>query len=114
MSRAGKLLLLALLYLVVGHLIPHPDSVTPQGWRLFAIFLTVIVGMMLQPLPGAALVLVGLTAAVLNGTPMREALGGFAEPSVWLVLLALLMARVLMDTGMARRVAQLVLRTFRH
>jgi len=114
MSRSGKLLLLALLYLVVGHLIPHPVSVTPQGWRLLAIFLTVIVGMILQPLPGAALVLVGLTAAVVNGTPMREALGGFAEPSVWLVLLALLMARVLMDTGMARRIALLFIRTFGH
>ncbi len=114
MSRAGRLLLLALLYLVVAHLIPHPASVTPQGWRLFGIFLTVIVGMMLQPLPGAALVLVGLTAAVLNGTPMREALGGFAEPSVWLVLLALLMARVLMDTGIARRIALLFIRTFGH
>lgn len=81
---------------------------------MFAIFLTVIVGMMLNPMPGAALVLVGLTAAVLNGTPMREALGGFAEPSVWLVLLALLMARVLMDTGMARRIALLFIRTFGH
>jgi divalent anion:Na+ symporter, DASS family len=112
MRRVGRLLILALLYLVVAHLVPHPESVTPQGWRLFAIFLSVIVGMMLQPLPGAALVLVGLTAATFNGTPMREALGGFAEPSVWLVLVALLMARVLMDCGMARRIALLFIRQF--
>jgi divalent anion:Na+ symporter, DASS family len=112
MHRLGRLLFLAILYLVVAHLIPHPASVTPQGWRLFAIFLSVIVGMMLQPLPGAALVLVGLTAVVLNGTPMREALGGFAEPSVWLVLAAMIMARVLMDCGLARRIALLFIRRF--
>lgn len=112
MRRAGRLLFLVLLYLIVAHLLPHPASVTPQGWRLFAIFLSVIVGMMLQPLPGAALVLVGLTAVVLNGTPMREALGGFAEPSVWLVLAAMIMARVLLDTGMARRIALLFIRSF--
>lgn len=112
MHRLGRLLFLAILYLIVAHVIPHPDSVTPQGWRLFAIFLSVIVGMMLQPLPGAALVLVGLTAVVLNGTPMREALGGFAEPSVWLVLAAMIMARVLMNTGMARRIALLFIRRF--
>jgi DASS family divalent anion:Na+ symporter len=114
MNRAARLLLLALLYFVVAYLIPHPASVTPQGWRLFAIFLSVIVGMMLQPLPGAALVILGLTAAVLNGTPMRDALAGFAEPSVWLVLTALLMARVLMETGIARRIALLFIRSFGH
>lgn len=112
MRRVGRLLALALIYLVVAYLLPHPAAVTPQGWRLFAIFLSVIIGMMLQPLPGAALVLIGLTAAVLNGTPMRDALSGFAEPSVWLVLAAMIMARVLMDTGMARRIALLFIRRF--
>ena len=37
----------------------------------------------------AALVLLGLTAMAANGTPMREALGGYAEPSVWLVFTAM-------------------------
>ena len=47
-----------------------------------------------------------------NGTPMREVLGGYAEPSVWLVLTAMLMARVLMDTGLAHRIALLFIRQF--
>ena len=67
---------------------------------------------MLQPLPGAALVMLGLAAMVANGTPMREALGGFAEPSVWLVLAAMLMARALLDSGVARRIALLFIRRF--
>jgi DASS family divalent anion:Na+ symporter len=112
MIRYGRLAALVLLYLVVGHLIPPPAGVTPQGWRLCAIFIAVIAGQMLQPLPPAAVVIVGLAAIVLNGTPMREALGGYGEPSVWLVLAAMVMARVLMETGAAHRIALLFIRQF--
>jgi DASS family divalent anion:Na+ symporter len=112
MVRYGRLAALVVLYFVVGHLIPPPAGVTPQGWRLFAIFLAVIAGQMAQPLAPAAVVIIGLAAMVLNGTPMREALGGYAEPSVWLVLAAMVMARVLMDTGAAHRIALLFIRQF--
>jgi DASS family divalent anion:Na+ symporter len=112
MVRYGRLAVLAAIYLVVAHLIPPPAPVTPQGWRLFAIFLAVIAGQMLQPISSAAIVLLGLAAMVANGTPMREALGGYAEPSVWLVFTAMVMARVLMDTGAARRIALVFVRQF--
>jgi DASS family divalent anion:Na+ symporter len=110
--RYGRLAVLVAIYLLVGHLIPPPDSITPQGWRLFAIFLAVIAGQMLNPLPSAAVVILGLSAIAINGTPMREVLGGYAEPSVWMVLTAMVMARVLMDTGLARRIALLFIRQF--
>lgn len=100
------------LFLVLAFLVPHPAAVTPQGWRTFAIFVCVIAGMAVQPMPGAALVVLGLTAMTANGTPMREALGGFAEPSVWLVLAAMLMARAILDSGLARRIALLFIRQF--
>ena len=112
MPRYGRLAALVAIYLVVGHLIPPPAAITPQGWRLFAIFLAVIAGQMLQPLPAAAIVILGLAAMAANGTPMREVLGGYAEPSVWLVLTAMVMARVLLDTGLARRIALLFIRQF--
>src|ERR671913_1600336 len=85
MVRYGRLAVLLIVYAVVAYLISPPASVTPQGWRLFAIFVAVIVGQMLQPISSAAVVMLGLAAMVANGTPMREALGGYAEPSVWLV-----------------------------
>jgi DASS family divalent anion:Na+ symporter len=68
---------------------------------------------MLQPLPGAALVLIGLMAFVLvGGMSMADALTGFGSPSVWLVLAAMITARVLRDTGLARRIALLFVRRF--
>jgi divalent anion:Na+ symporter, DASS family len=112
MVRYGRLAVLVVLYAVVAYLIPPPAGVTPQGWRLFAIFLAVIAGQMIQPISSAAVVILGLAAMVANGTPMREALGGYAEPSVWLVLVAMIMARVLIDTGAAHRIALFFIRQF--
>ena len=43
-------------------LIPAPSGVTPQSWRLLAIFAATITGSIVRPLPGAAMVLLGVTA----------------------------------------------------
>ena len=108
--RVWGLVALLALYLVIAYLVPRPDAITPQGWRTAAIFGCVIVGMIIEPLPASALVLLGLTAMTANGTTMREALGGFAEPSVWLVIVAMLIARSMLDSGLARRIALLFIR----
>jgi DASS family divalent anion:Na+ symporter len=110
--RYRGLAALALLYLVIAHLVPRPDVITPEGWRTLAIFLSVIVGMIIQPLPASALVILGLTALVANGVPIRDVLGGFSEPSVWLVITAMLIARTMLDSGLARRIALIFVRAF--
>jgi DASS family divalent anion:Na+ symporter len=110
MSRARGLAALVLLYIVLAHVVPAPAGITPQGWRQTAIFISVIAGMVTDPVPASALVLLGLTAMAINGTPMREALGGYAEPSVWLVLVAMLIAKMMLDCGLARRIALLFVR----
>ena len=110
MGRARGLIFLVLLYLVIVFLVPRPDAITPQGWRQTAIFICVIAGMVTDPLPASALVLVGLTAMAANGTPMTSVLAGFAEPSVWLVIVAMLIAKMMLDCGLARRIALLFVR----
>lgn len=112
MSRARGLAALVLLYAVIAHVLPIPDTITPQGWRTTAIFICVIAGMVTEPLPASALVVMGLAAMAANGTPMRDVLGGFAEPSVWLVVTAMLIAKVMLDCGLARRIALLFVRAF--
>lgn len=68
---------------------------------------------MLHSLPGGAIVLIAVTAAAMTGTlPMAEALGGYANPSVWLVLAAFFVSRALIKTGLARRIALLFVRAF--
>src|SRR5687768_5621513 len=70
-------------------LIPVPSGITRQSWTLLAIFVATIVGAVVRPIPGGAIVLLGITAIMLTGTlTPAEALRGYADPIVWLVLAA--------------------------
>ncbi|MBY0495256.1 MAG: anion permease [Cyanobacteria bacterium] len=110
MSRTRGLAALVVLYIIIGELITPPDGITRQGWRQTAIFIGVIAGMVTEPIHASALVLIGLTAWAVTGTPMPEVLGGYAQPSVWLVLVAMLIAKMMLDCGLARRIALLFVR----
>jgi DASS family divalent anion:Na+ symporter len=92
-------------------LIPVPSGVTPQSWRLLAIFAATITGSIVRPIPGAAIVLLGVTALPLfNVMKINEALTGYADPVVWLVLAALFISRGMIKTGLGRRIAFLFIK----
>ena len=110
MSRHRGIAALVVLYVVIAHIIPAPATITPQGWKQTAIFICVIAGMVSEPIHASALVLIGLTAWAATGTPMAQVLGGYAQPSVWLVIVAMLIAKAMLDCGLARRIALLFVR----
>jgi len=94
---------------------PLPAGITPQAWRLLAIFIATIVGSILRPLPGGAIVLLGVSALALSGAlPVESALKGYADPIVWLVLAAFMISRGMIKTGLGRRIALLFVRTIGH
>ncbi|MBL8266424.1 anion permease [Steroidobacter sp.] len=94
---------------------PVPVGVDPKAWQLFAIFAATIVGLILQPLPMGAVVLVGVTLSTVTGTlHIEEALNGYANATVWLIVAAFLFARAFSKTGLGRRVAYLFIRAFGH
>ncbi|MGH9967897.1 MAG: DASS family sodium-coupled anion symporter [Pyrinomonadaceae bacterium] len=91
--------------------IPTPDGITPNSWRLLAIFVATITGAIVRPLPGGAIVLLGVAAMALTGVlPVAQALAGYADPIVWLVLAAFFMSRGMIKTGLGRRIAFLFIR----
>ena len=94
-------------------LIPRPDSMDPRGWRLLAIFVATIVGLIVQPLPMGALAILAITicAATYTVTP-DVALSAFANPVIWLIVAAFLFARAVTHTGLGRRIALLFVRWF--
>src|SRR5262245_39113469 len=91
-----------------------PESVEPWGWRLLAVFAPTILGLMLRPLPGGAIVLLAITLTlVLRALPTPpdtlaeskhgewyygKALAGYANSSVWLVVAAFFLSRALIKT----------------
>ena len=92
-------------------LVPSPEGVTSEGWRLFAIFIATIVGSMIQPLTDSAVVLIGVVACVLFGAMKPDvALKGYADPVVWLVLAAFFLACGMIKTGLGRRIALMFVR----
>ena len=117
----------ALVPLLIGiglALLPAPAGLAPHGWHYFALFAAVIAALILEPLPGGAIGLLGLTAAVLLARyllyspaqlatpgflPANEALAwalsGFANPTVWLIFGAFMFARAYEKTGLGRRMA---------
>jgi len=105
--RWGVVLLVAVGIL----LIPVPSGVTTQSWRLLAIFAATITGSIVRPIPGAAIVLLGVTALpVFNVMKINEVLTGYADPVVWLVLAAFFISRGMIKTGLGRRIAFLFIK----
>ena len=58
--KLPRLLALVAIYFTIAHLVPPPEGVDPQDWRRVGVFFATIGGLMLQPMPGSQVVLVGL------------------------------------------------------
>ena len=96
-------------------LVPRPDGIALRSWQLLAIFIATIVGLIVQPIAGGAMVLIGILAIVLAGVmPIKDALAGYADPVVWMVLAAFFMSRGMIKTGLGRRIAFLFIRSIGH
>ena len=110
--RSRLLRWMVVLAVAVGILlIPVPSGVTTQSWRLLAIFAATITGSIVRPIPGAAIVLLGVTALPLfNVMKINEVLTGYADPVVWLVLAAFFISRGMIKTGLGRRIAFLFIK----
>ena len=105
--------ILVAVYLVVVYAIHKPVAVKPEGWRLTGIFAATIVGSIIEPVPAGALVLLAVTlSALMGGLTITEALSGYSNSSVWLVLVAFFISRALIQTGLARRIALFFVRSF--
>jgi DASS family divalent anion:Na+ symporter len=93
---------IAALLLAVG----PPDGVTVRAWHLLAVFAATMIGLVLQPIPGGAIVFLGVCAVAATGlATMPQALAGYGEPVVWLVLAAFFISRAMIKTGLGRRIA---------
>lgn len=113
LSFRGRLIRWAIVFFagVLVVLIPIPAGITAQSWHLLAIFVATIVGSIVRPVPGGAMVLLGVAALALTGTlPVESALKGYGDPIVWLVLAAFFMSRGMIKTGLGRRIALMFIR----
>jgi L-tartrate/succinate antiporter len=109
-------------------LLPAPAGLAPYAWYYLALFVTVIVALILEPVPAAAVGFIGVTtAAVLgrfvlfspaqlanpafkpNAAAVSWALSGFSNPTVWLIFCAFVFSLGYEKTGLGKRISLLLL-----
>jgi DASS family divalent anion:Na+ symporter len=105
--------IITILVAVVIWFLPPPAGVDQKAWHLFAIFFGTIIGLVLQPLPLGAVVLIGTTTTMVTHTlTPAQAMAGYMNATVWLIVAAFLFARALGKTGLGRRLAYIFIRAF--
>ena len=93
--------------------IPAPAGVGAQAWGLLAIFIATIAGFILQPMPIGAIALIALTLLPILGIMKTgEALAGFSNTTIWLIVSAFMFAEGFIKTGLAKRISYMLLSKF--
>lgn len=91
---------------------PVPNGLSVKAWHLFAIVASTIIGYILQPVPMGAIGLTGVVICVLTKTTsVGEALSGYSDSTIWLVVSAILFARGFINSGLGTRIAYTLVRS---
>jgi len=110
-------------------LLPAPSGLGQHAWWFFSVFAGVVAALIIEPVPPAAtgFIAIALTAALSRWTlfsvedlakpgfnvaseSVKWAFSGFANPTVWLVGGAFMLALGYQKTGLGRRIALLLVR----
>lgn len=102
---------------VVIALFPTPEGLSVNAHYFFAVFLGVIVGLILEPVPAALIGLIGVAFCAtfgLVGETSKEsikwALSGFSNGVIWLIFAAFMFALGYKKSGLGKRIALLLVK----
>ena len=109
-----KILLIASLALAVSIWVyPVPDGLAPEAWRLFAIFISAIFAVVTGATGIFLASIMALVAAVLTGTlEPASAYSGFSEGFILLIVVAFLVGRGVVNSGLGSRIGYLLVSAF--
>jgi L-tartrate/succinate antiporter len=100
---------------------PVPSGLTVEAWRYFALFTTVIVALITEPIPPAIIgmggVILGAMLGLVRNTPAQSAqwaLSGFGNATVWLIFAGYMFTLGYTQTGLGRRIALHLVRLLGH
>jgi DASS family divalent anion:Na+ symporter len=100
--------------------IPHPDTVDINAWRLLGIFIGTIVAIIGKALPMGGAAIIGILCVAISqvtnpgkpGAAMADALSGFSNTLIWLIGISFFISRGFIKTGLGARVAYHFVRVF--
>ncbi|WPC66937.1 DASS family sodium-coupled anion symporter [Rhodoferax ferrireducens] len=92
---------------------PAPQGLSLQAWHMFAIFAATIAGILTQPLPSGAVMLIAICVTIFTKTLTEaKALSGFASGTVWLIFCAYILSLGFVTSGLGKRIAYKMLSKF--
>lgn len=98
-------------------MLPVPAGLDSNAWSYFALFAAVVVGLILEPIPAAAVGMIGVTLAGIGrfvetspSASVSWALSGFQDRTVWLIFGAFVFSAGYGKTGLGRRIALILVR----
>ncbi|VEA00783.1 tartrate carrier protein [Salmonella enterica subsp. salamae] len=118
-----------LLVIAIIALLPVPTGLESHTWRYFAVFAGVIVGLILEPVPGAVVAMIGISIiAILSpwllfspeqlaqdgfkftAKALSWAVSGFSNSVIWLIFAAFMFGTGYEKTGLGRRIALILVK----
>lgn len=99
---------------------PPPEGLSLVGWRLFGWYIAAIFGLVAKPFPMPVVLLAAVTGSGMAigwttenmGLEMKHALAGYSSTTTWLVFTAFALSTAFVATGLGRRIAYLMIRSF--
>jgi DASS family divalent anion:Na+ symporter len=92
---------------------PPPAGVGEDAWHLFTLFFSAIFAIILDVLPIFTASIIALSLSILSGTlKPAEAYSGFSESFILLIVVAFLVSRAVVMSGLGKRIALLMIRRF--
>ncbi len=94
-------------------LLPPPEGLTVQAWRVFVVLAAAIVSVVVNAFPILTASVFAVAIAVLTGIlSPAKAYAGFANPTILLIVLAFLVARSVVKCGLGTRLGHLTVSVF--
>ena len=91
---------------IILWMIKPPSGLDQEAYLMFIIFSSTILSILIKAIPMSTSVLIGLLLSIItNLMSLKDALIGFGDSTTWLVVIAFLIAGVIIETGLGRRIA---------
>lgn len=122
-----------LVVIAIIALLPVPGGLDSHTWFYFAVFAGVIVGLILEPLPGAVVAMVGIAIIAVfspwllfspqqllqpgfkfTAKALSWAVSGFSNSVIWLIFAAFMFGTGYEKTGLGRRIALILVKKMGH
>jgi len=116
MSTKTIKMIIPIVVLFVLWFIPVPEGLTIKAWHFMAIFLAVVIGLIVEPVPAALVGFTGISlVAVLGlmgsaGDNIKWALSGFSNSVIWLIFAAFMFAMGYKKTGLGKRISLIMIK----